>query len=95
MKKPEPGSSHGFVPLKALKHGPADPKAALAEIRRIYFHTTRQTIVNDFAHAIELLKSLETEEEREKATVYMEGLAQMRGDWDREQARKGRPRKAR
>lgn len=78
----------GFVPLKALTKGPADPQAALADIRHIYFHTTRQTIVHDFAHAIELLKALDSEEQREKATVYMEGLAQMRNDWEREQARK-------
>ena len=56
---------------------------ALAEIRRIYFNTTKQTIRRDLAHAIELLKSLPSEEEREKATVYMEGLAQMRREWAR------------
>ena len=33
--------------------------------------------------SIELLKSLPTEEDREKATVYMEGMAQMRKDWGR------------
>ncbi len=71
----------GFVPLKFLKQGAPDPKAALAEIRRIYFKTTKKTIDNDFAHAIELLKSLPEEEEREKAAVYMEGLAQMRKEW--------------
>jgi hypothetical protein len=72
----------GFVPLKALKSGgPAPPADALSEIRRIYFQTTRRTIDNDLAHAIELLKSLPGEEAREKATVYMEGLAQMRSEW--------------
>ncbi|HLG58497.1 MAG TPA: hypothetical protein VI485_24340 [Vicinamibacterales bacterium] len=71
----------GFVSLQSLKKGPPDPAAALAEIRRIYFKTTRQSIEHDLAHAIELLKSLGSEEEREKATVYMEGLAQMRRDW--------------
>jgi len=73
--------SAGFVSLKSLKQGPPDPAAAIAEIRRIYFKTTRQTIDHDFDHAIELLKSLGTEEERERATVYMEGIAQMRKDW--------------
>ena len=68
-----------FIPLKSLKPGPPpDPRAILADIRRIYFKTTRRTIEHDIAHAIELLKSLPSEEEREKATVYMEGLAQMR-----------------
>ena len=54
----------------------ADDK--LAEIRRLYFTTTRQTIQQDLAKALDLLKSMATEEERERATVYMEGLAQMR-----------------
>lgn len=72
-----------FVPLKSLSKGPPDPAAALAEIRRIYFKTTKRTIEHDIAHAIELLKSLPSEDEREKATVYMEGLAQMRREWAR------------
>src|SRR5687767_4371117 len=70
-----------FVSLKSLKQGPADPAAALAEIRQIYFKTTKRTIDNDFAHAIDLLRSLPDEETREKAVVYMEGLAQMRKEW--------------
>lgn len=70
-----------FVPLKSLSKRPSDPAAALAEIRRIYFKTTKRTIEHDIAHAIELLKSIPTEDEREKATVYMEGLAQMRREW--------------
>jgi len=73
----------GFVSLTSLRGQTPDPQQALAEIRRIYFNTTRQTIQNDLAHAIELLKSLPTEEEREKAAVYMDGLAQMRSDWAR------------
>ena len=56
----------------------ADDK--LAEIRRLYFQTTRQTIYDDLARALDLLKSMHSEEERERATVYMEGLAQMRSD---------------
>jgi hypothetical protein len=71
----------GFVPLKSLKQGAPDPKSALAEIRRIYFKTTKKTIEHDIAHAIELLKGLPSEEEREMASVYMEGLAQMRKEW--------------
>ena len=67
--------------LTSIKHGAPDAAAAIAEIRRIYFKTTRQTIEHDFAHAIELLKTLPTEEDRERATVYMEGIAQMRKDW--------------
>ena len=71
----------GFVSLKSLLGGRPDPAAALAEIRRIYFKTSRRTIEHDFDHAIDLLKSLPSEEERDKAAVYMEGLAQMRKEW--------------
>jgi hypothetical protein len=55
----------------------------LAEIRRLYFATTKETIQQDLARALDLLKSMASEEERERATVYMEGLAQMRSDWNR------------
>ena len=57
----------------------ADDK--LAEIRRLYFTTTRERLQEDLAKALDLLKSMPSEEERERATVYMEGLAQMRSDW--------------
>ena len=73
--------SKKFVPLTSLKKGPPDPVEALAEIRRIYFKTTRRTIEHDFDHAIELLKSLPDEDAREKATAYMEGLAQLRKEF--------------
>jgi hypothetical protein len=53
----------------------------LAEIRRLYFRTTKQTIQQDLERALDLLKTMTSEEERERATVYMEGLAQMRSDW--------------
>jgi hypothetical protein len=86
----------GFVSLKSIKQGPSDPASALAELRQIYFKTTKRTIANDFDHAIELLKSLPTEEEREKATVYMEGIAQLRKEWSAVKerpaaAKRGRP----
>ena len=55
----------------------------LAEIRRLYFSTTKQTIQDDLAKALDLLKSMASEEERERATVYMEGMAQMRNEWNR------------
>lgn len=88
----------GFVALKSIKQGPSslttpagtlhDPMAPLAEIRRIYFKTSKRTIDGDIAHAIELLKSLPGEEERDKAAVYMEGLAQMRSEWARAEKKK-------
>lgn len=55
--------------------------AKLAEIKRLYFGATRQTIQADLATALDLLKSMASEEERERATVYMHGLAEMRRDW--------------
>ena len=89
-------ASDGFVSLKSLKTGPTrDPKAAVEQIRRIYFKTTKQTIEHDLAHAIELLKSLDSEEEREKARVFMDGIAQMRSEWARQQQKKTRGGKAR
>jgi hypothetical protein len=76
------------MPLKMLT---ADDK--LAEIRRLYFAATRQTIQQDLQKALALLKSMATEEERGRATVYMEGLAQMRSDWFKQGAKKrSRPR---
>jgi hypothetical protein len=56
-------------------------EAKLAEIKRLYYRTTRQTIQQDLAKALDLLKSMATEEERERAAVYMDGMAQMRSDW--------------
>jgi hypothetical protein len=55
----------------------------LEEIRRLYFETTPSTIQEDFARAIDLLKALAGEDERSKAAVYMEGLAEMRKEWGR------------
>ncbi len=54
--------------------------------------TSRRTIEHDFAHAIELLKSLPDEDARQKAHVYMEGLAEMRNEWAKPAAvpKKGR-----
>ena len=63
----------------------ADDK--LAEIKRLYYQTSRATIKQDFAKAIDLLKSMSSEEERERVAVYMDGLSQMRSDW----ARMGKP----
>ena len=82
----------GFVSLKSLKQGPSSPRDTLALIRRIYFKTTRQTIEHDFAHAIELLKGLGTEEEREKATAFMHGISELRKEWT---PKRSKPRKSR
>lgn len=54
---------------------------AVAEIKAIYQRTTRATIARDLERAIALLKTLPTEEERERAAVFMDGLSQMRSEW--------------
>ena len=59
-----------------------------AEIKRLYYETTRQTIQRDLEKALDLLKSMANEEERERAAVYMDGLSQMRSDWARQTKRK-------
>jgi hypothetical protein len=53
----------------------------IEEIKRIYFSTSRATIADDFDRAIDLLKSIESVEERERATVFMHGLAEMKKQW--------------
>lgn len=78
-KRPSP---LGFVAMESLRRDrPTDVASTLAAIRRIYFATTARTIEHDLAHAVELLKSLPSEDDRDRAAVYMEGLAQMRSDW--------------
>lgn len=75
-------SDRGFVSLKSLKgKTPRSPAEIIAEIRTIYFKTTKQTIQHDLAHAVELLKSLPDEDARDRAAVYMHGLAEMRTEW--------------
>ena len=67
----------------------------IAEIKRLYYETTRQSIQQDLAKALDLLKSLANDEERERAAVYMDGLSQMRSDWARQSGhgKKGKRRK--
>lgn len=54
---------------------------AIEEIRRLYFQASAGTIERDIARAIDLLKSMKDEDERSKASVYMEGLAEMRKEF--------------
>lgn len=68
----------------------ADDK--MAEIKRLYYQTSRVTIKQDFAKAIDLLKSMSGDAERERVAVYMDGMSQMRSDWAR-QARSPMPTK--
>ena len=62
---------------------------AIAEIKKLYYGATRTTIKDDVVRAIDLLKTLATEEERERVAVYMDGLSQMRSDWARESNKPG------
>jgi hypothetical protein len=50
-------------------------------IRQLYFNATRATIQRDLAKAIELFKTLATDDERQHAAVYMDGLSEMRSEW--------------
>jgi hypothetical protein len=53
----------------------------IAEIKQLYYAATKGTIQRDLERAIDLLKTLPTEEDREKVAVYMDGLSQMRSEW--------------
>ncbi len=55
----------------------------IGEIRRLYFSATPGTIQRDLDRAIDILKSLESDEDRGKAAVYMEGLNELRKEWRR------------
>jgi hypothetical protein len=59
----------------------------IAEIRRLYFNASPSTIQRDIDRAIGILKTLKDDDERSKAAVFMEGLAEMRREW--KQGRRG------
>ena len=54
---------------------------ALAEIKGLYYNATKATIQKDLTRAVALLKSMTSEDDRERAAVYMDGLSQMRSEW--------------
>ena len=68
------------------------PDDKAAEIKRLYYQTSRATIDQDLAKAINLVKSMSADEERERVAVYMDGLSQMRSDWARQRRKKGQAR---
>jgi hypothetical protein len=79
------------IPLNEVQSG-RSVNDILAEIKGLYFKTTAATIERDFDNAIDLLKSIPLPEDRQRATVYMEGLAEMRREWKRKKkttARRG------
>ncbi len=53
----------------------------VAEIKRLYYKTTKATIQEDLTKALDLLKSMANEEERERVAVYLDGMSQMRSEW--------------
>ena len=53
----------------------------LDDIRKLYFAATAATIEADFDRAIDLVKAMASEEERERAVVFMQGLAEMKQQW--------------
>ena len=53
----------------------------VAEIKELYFSTTKQTIERDFDRAIDILKSMVDDDERSRAAVFMAGLAEMKKQW--------------
>jgi hypothetical protein len=53
----------------------------VAEIRKMYFAATPKTIERDFERAIDILKSLQDDEARGRAAVYMEGLNELRKEF--------------
>jgi len=53
----------------------------VAEIKTLYYGATKATIQRDVERAIDLLKTLPSDDERERAAVYMDGLSQMRSEW--------------
>ena len=53
----------------------------IAEIRRLYFAATPKTIQRDLERAIDILKSLRSDDDRSRASGYMEGLNELRKEW--------------
>ena len=61
----------------------------VAEIKRLYYATTRATVQRDLDKAVALLKTMKTEEDRERVSVFMDGLSQMRSEWGVQPAKTG------
>ena len=61
-------------PLSAAENsGTLSRVDPVAEIKKLYYGATRATIKQDVDRAIDLLKALPNDEERERAAVYMDG----------------------
>lgn len=53
----------------------------LEQLRTLYFNASQGSIDDDFLKAIALFKQLTSDDDREKAAVFMEGIAEMRKEW--------------
>ena len=60
----------------------------LDEIRRLYFATTRETIEGDLERALDLLKRMASDEQRQRAAGFMHGLSDLRREWGRGKKRR-------
>ncbi len=67
----------------------------VAEIKALYLGATHATIRQDLVRAIAILKSMATEEERERAAVYMDGLSMLRSEWAQRSGHRAPPHKRR
>ena len=65
----------------------------LEAIRQLYFKTTARTIEQDFDRAVDLLKTMPSEDDRERATVFMQGLAEMKKEWMKAEPKKAADRR--
>ena len=67
----------------------------VARIRELYLRATRHSIRRDLATAIGILKSMDTDDERQRAAVFMDGLSQLKSEWaaGRRSASPGRTRR--
>ena len=80
------------IPLNPVAPPDRSTDEIIAEIRSLYFKTTKGTILKDFDRAIDLLKTIASPEERQRATVYMDGLAEMRKEFSAPPSRTSAPR---
>ncbi len=54
---------------------------ASAEIKKIYYAASKATINKDIERALDLLKAIPAEEDRDRVAVYIHGLSEMRSEW--------------
>lgn len=85
-------SSHGEDDRPHIEEQRVD---ALTAIKRLYYNATRTTIQRDVTRAIDLLKGMKSDDERQDAAVYMDGLSQMRSEWAAARPPKSGPPKSR